>query len=610
MIRAEGESAEGPQTYPLSFSSEAPVRRYNWMDDSYYDEVLSHEPGDVDLSRAADGLPLIKSHNRMMHFGTVSDVSLDGRQLRGVASFASTPLGQEQETLLREGHARTVSVGYQVRSMELISRNEQGIPTYRCKWMPYEVSIDPIPADPGVGFGRSAEEADLIVVPTSTRGEHTMDPNAPVTPTPPQPTNPPPAPVEVRDRGAEAATIIELANANGMGERAAEWIRSGATPDQVSRQILAAIQTRGPAQPASEALDAMPERDRRRYSYQRAVMMQAELRDGRRSSYDGLEAEVHQELQRRRLPNATDHGGVLVPWSMERTMGTTQPTGGASLVGQTTMPELIDVLRNRALCLVAGARLYPGLTGNVIFNRATADPTIYWMDENPPADVTQSEPAYGYLTMSPKTLIGQVQIPRQLMVQSSVDIENDIRTRLAAGHALKLDLAALHGLGSDKQPIGIWNQTGVLTHAVGGVPDLADLVTMAALVADKNADLGSLGYMTTSLMAGVLKRTAVVTGYPPFLWEGTFREGMIQGFPAWATNQVSKTLGSGGDEHGLIFGNWNDLAIGIWGNELEVVVDVVTLAARAQIKITSYSMCDTGILRTDSFVKGTGAKIA
>jgi hypothetical protein len=80
--------------------------------------------------------------------------------------------------------------------------------------------------------------------------------------------------------------------------------------------------------------------------------------------------------------------------------------------------------------------------------------------------------------------------------------------------------------------------------------------------------------------------------------------------PARDTNQISETLGAGGNERGLIFGNWQNLAIGIWGNELEIVVDVVTKAANAQIVITSYSMVDTAILRPESFCKGTGATIS
>jgi len=653
-VETRADGAEGEvKLYPLSFSSEAPVRRFSWDTWEDYDEILSHAPGDVDLSRAKDGLPLIKSHQRLLHFGSVNDVSLDEKRkrLRGVASFSSIPLGQEQETMLREGHTKTVSVGYQVLSMEMVSKDKKtGIATYRCRWMPYEVSTEPIPADFKVGFGRTRAEAragaadiDLVeftVEEPVIEGERAMSVEPEIQPaavapptaatssakdtdTPAQPpataqpgaAPPVPAHVEVADRGAEAAEIMEMAQAHGMTDKAAAWIRQGLTPDQVSREILKAVRTHGPGQPSAESLAAMPAKDRKRYSVHRAIRMQAEIMDGKRSSYDGLEAEVHQELAKHRT--GADHGGILVPWRLrdqdvgqKRVLGTTQPTGGATLVGQQVMPDMIDLLRNRALVLIAGARLFPGLQGVVYFNKKTGAPSVTWMEENPPADAPQSEPAYGYVSLSPKTLIGQVQIPRQLLVMSSIDVEADIRNDLAIGHGLALDLGSLHGKGTDKQPLGIYSAADVQSHAVGGVPDLEDITTMPALVADKNADLGSLSWMTTPLMAGVLKRTPLVAGYPVFLWVGTYREGELGGYPGRTTNQISKTLGAGGNEHGLIFGNWNDLLVGMWGNDLEIVVDVVTKAARGQILITSYSMGDTVVRRGESFVKGTGATLS
>ena len=95
--RADGGEDE-VRLYAVSFSSEAPVRRFSWDTWEDYDEILSHAPGDVDLSRAKSGLPLIKSHQRLMHFGSVTDVELDEKRkrLRGLASFSSIPLGQEQ----------------------------------------------------------------------------------------------------------------------------------------------------------------------------------------------------------------------------------------------------------------------------------------------------------------------------------------------------------------------------------------------------------------------------------------------------------------------------------------------------------------------------------
>ena len=62
-----------------------------------------------------------------------------------------------------------------------------------------------------------------------------------------------------------------IANQRGM------FSFSGLTPDQVSREILGALRTQGPAQPSAEALAEMPARDKKRYSIHRAIRLQAEL---------------------------------------------------------------------------------------------------------------------------------------------------------------------------------------------------------------------------------------------------------------------------------------------------------------------------------------------
>lgn len=654
--RADGGEPSGPRRYPLSFSSEAPVKRYDWQRDCYYYEVLGHEPDEVDLSRAKEGLPLLKSHWRSEHLGSVFGVALDpkARRLVGEAEFSSIPSAAEQETLLREGHLRSVSVGYRILSIERPESWKEGeIPTYRCRWQPYETSTEPVPADPTVGFGRGERaadaEKDLIDVPIETRGESAMLTEAGTPQTSGQDSGgtpqsaarseaaqQPPAPAApvitaaqggsatpTRDRAAEAAEIVEMCrNADslpggaGMAAEASNFIRSGATPAEVSQKILAKLGTRGHGQPAAESIEPpMKEKDRARYSLARALRMGLELAEGKRHTIDGLEAEVHQELEKTR--QGTDHGGILVPMRTragdefkQRTMGTTEALGGASLVGQQVMPDMIDLLRNRALVLVAGARFYPGLVGNVIFNKKTSAPTVQWIEENPASAASLSEPGYGYVTATPKTMIGSVQVPRQLLTQASIDVEQDLRNDLTTGHGLAFDLAALHGSGTDKQPVGVYSAEGVLSHAVGGVPDITDVTTMPSLIAQQNADIGALSWMITPGLAGVLMRTDVGTDTGTFIWQGNFREGSIFGYPARATNQISSTLGSGSDEHGMIFGNWNDLAVCTWGNAIEIVVDVLTRARYGQVLITSYSMGDVAVLRGQSFCKGTGALLA
>jgi len=630
----ERQQGEGGDRYPISFSSEVPVLRQSW-EGPYY-EVLSHAPGDIILDRAERGLPALKSHERVLHFGSVTGIRLDEvvKRLKGLLGFSSTDLGQEQKTLVDEGHLHTVSVGYRVHGMEFLSKNAEGVPTFLVRpWEPFEISTEPVPADYEVGFGRSdtagrvkvgADDVVVIEVRDSTTGTGGEDmgetitergtvetPTDVVNPTTPrietrgEPTSPPTPVTPTRDRGAEAAEIMELCATHGFAERAADFVREGATPDRVRQFILEQITTKGPGQPGSESLD-LPKRDVSRYSLQRALRIAAEM-----EKPNGIEAEVDQELRKTRT--TSDHGGILVPWRFgteQRALGTGEATGGATLVGETVMPEMIDILRNKALVLQAGARLYPGLQGVVHFNKKTGEPTVYWMQENPAADVTASQPTYGYVDLTPKTLIGSVEIPRQLLVMASIDVEADIRSDLGTGHALAVDSKALHGTGTANEPVGIYSAADVQSATITGVPDLPETSAMIGKLADANADLGSVSWMTTPLLAEVCTRVEKASGYPVYLWNGPLQEGTMLGYTARATNQVSKSLGSGSDEHGLIFGNWNDLVVGLWGNDLEIVVDVVTKAKRGQIVITSYSMADIALRRGQSFVKATGAKIA
>jgi len=634
--------------YPLTFSSADPLPRWSW--DGKYMEILSHDPSEVDLSVAEHGLPLLKSHQRLLHQGSVEDVALLAaeQKLAGNARFSSITLGQEGETMVREEHTKRVSVGYEILGAKLESTDENGLETWRMKWRPLEVSTEPIPLDQGVGFGRSneaagvplreradADEIDMVEFTVTmedraaeplTEGEEDMAQerkNPEEAPTTPEVrgTGGPVEGGQPRDRGKEAAEIIELAAMHGMAEQAADWIRENKTVEQVQKIILDHIRTNGVAQPASEEIDLMSKKDRGRYSIARALRMQVEMHKGMRREYDGVEYEVHQELEKQRSQQATDHGGILVPWrsgqdeegairrAAHRTLGTTEPTGGATLVGEVRMPEMIDVLRNRSICVASGARFLTNLSGVVVYNRKTGTMTVHWVGENPAAGVTPSDPSYGEIRLGPKTLQGTGTIPRQLIVQTSAsfDVEADLRLDLGIGTGLAYDRGGLHGIGADKQPLGLWNTPDVLAETIDGVPTFGKLVNMAAKPADQNADFGSQRYVTTPLMAGVLKQTPVVDGYPTMIWDGDFREGRIAGYPASATNQISKTLGDDEDEHGIVFGNWRDLAIATFGNDLELVVDPYTAADSAQIKVTSFAMADAAVLRPESFCIGTGA---
>lgn len=140
------------RTVPASLSSEEPVDRFGSS------EVLSHEPGAIDLSRAARGLPLLFSHDKMQPIGLVEDVRIENRRLIGTLRFGQSAKAAEVFRDVQDGILRNVSIGYRVIESEQTPTGWKVT-----KWGPHEASVVAVAADPSVGINRSFED-----------GEHTM----------------------------------------------------------------------------------------------------------------------------------------------------------------------------------------------------------------------------------------------------------------------------------------------------------------------------------------------------------------------------------------------------------------------------------------------------
>lgn len=147
-VRAES------RTVAATLSSSYPVKRFDG------EEVLSHDPGAVDLSR--EPLPLLCAHNdRILPVGVVEGLAVDSGKLRGNLRFS-----QSQDALwqdIQDGILRNVSIGYVVKQRQ---KTKTGYTV--TKWMPYECSLVAAPADPSVGIGRNFKQE---------KGNRAMDKN-------------------------------------------------------------------------------------------------------------------------------------------------------------------------------------------------------------------------------------------------------------------------------------------------------------------------------------------------------------------------------------------------------------------------------------------------
>jgi hypothetical protein len=138
------------RTVELVWSTGAPVKRSSWSRGDYIEE-LSMAPGAVRLGRLNAGAALLDVHESFSlrsQIGVVLRAWLNVNEGRALVKFSVRdevkPIFQD----VRDGIYRNVSVGYKVHKTE---RDETGdVPVERAvDWEPYEISLVPIPADPG-----------------------------------------------------------------------------------------------------------------------------------------------------------------------------------------------------------------------------------------------------------------------------------------------------------------------------------------------------------------------------------------------------------------------------------------------------------------------------
>lgn len=348
---------------------------------------------------------------------------------------------------------------------------------------------------------------------------------------------------------------------------------------------------------AHPTVGSLTEGERKDYSVARAILAQAEY------CGKGLEHEISAAI-------AKDLGmeprGLFVPTRLrpQATGLDTKTNAAGKYTVMTEVRDLIELLRNRAKVIQMGATVLSGLTSTIQFPRQLTGSSGAWVAENPGSDASESDATFGAVTMSPKTYAATTAFSRQLLAQSTVDIENLVRNDLAIAHALAVDAAAINGSGTANQPTGLLKTTGigdVAIGAAGGAPTYAFIVDLETKIASSNADEAGMAFLTTPVMRGKLKKVGYLDStYASIpLWNQVANSpgvGELIGYPAYVSNQVPSTLvkTSSSDCHAIILGYWPTLMIGEWG-VLDLVVDPYALKKQGMIEITSFQLVDIAV---------------
>lgn len=570
----------------LSFSSEEPYERWWGI------EVLGHKQGECDMSWIASGrAPLLKDHDPSVQIGVLPRAWPDAKtkRNRAVARFGRSAIAEQEMQDARDDVRVNVSVGYEIRELELIKRDGD-VSTYRVTdWLPLECSLVSIPADMTVGLGRSVSAESPApnrapVLPAQPHQEHTMT----------QVAEKPPVGDEAFK--TNVATIARLANAYGKWLKPGDESRAiaeGADAQKFNDLIMERMSS-GATDVTTLAGVGASKKEAQQYSFMRAV--QAQIPGIKVEA--GLEREISNELAK---ITGRQSEGVFVPADVmfaglfgrgagqkrDFSVGTAAEAG--NLVATNLAADMwTDVLRPSLVLAQLGITVMPGLSSNVNIPRKTVAGTLAMLTEIAAASETQ--PTTALVPLAPKRVSAYVDASKQSIIQGEVGIEAMLRQDLVDGNAVLIDNQGFNGSASGANTRGIRNVSGIGS-VVGGTNGLAvawsHITGLEAACANANAMMTSrAGYAVNTKTVNTLKNTLKAAGLP-FVWENTATP--LNGYRAAVSNNLPSNLTKGSSSgvcSSLVFSaDWSMFVLGLFGG-LDITVDPYTLATTGQVRIT------------------------
>lgn len=591
---------EAARTVELAFSSESEVERWWGV------EILDHGKKAIRTDRLTSGGALLMDHDTRDQVGVIESVQIGkDRVARAVVRFGRSARASEIFQDVMDGIRRNVSVGYRIHAAVLES-SKDGVEKYRITdWEPYEISLVSVPADTAVGVGRSVDHpkpeesrmSDVTPAPAPAVAAPATPPATSVTTVDTAALRAAGADIE-RKRTADILAIADQYKRYDLGSLASDAVRTGMSLDEFRAKAMEKMVSA----PQPNADIGMTDKDKRSYSFLRALNYLANPSDAAVRRAAAFEIECSEAATSK---SGKASRGLMVPADMlkrDLTVGTAT-AGGHTVATDLRSGDFIDLLRNAQVISGLGVRYLTGLVGNIAIPRQTGGATAYWVAES--GAPTESQQAFDQVTMTPKTVGAYTDISRKLLLQSSIDVESFVKNDLATTLGLAIQQAAISGSGAGNEPRGILSTVGI-GDVAGGTNGLAPtwdhIVDLETLVSVANADIGSLAYLTNAKVRGKLKKT-FVDG--PGTGERVWQRGTepLNGYRAAVTNAVPSNLDKGTSEDicsAIIFGNFADLIIGMWGG-LDLLVDPYTGGTSGTVRIITLQDVDIAVRHALSF---------
>ena len=315
----------------------------------------------------------------------------------------------------------------------------------------------------------------------------------------------------------------------------------------------------------------------------------------------------------RSSPNQTD--GFYVPDFAFRAGAMTAAATGASgseNVVDNFIPTVhrgdlfVEALRSNQVMSALGVTYLSGLTNRIKMPKFSAGANAAFVEElGSVSDQSQTDAG---VTLQPRTLGAYVDIGRIALKESIPALDRVVQDDLLRSMAERIEYYAINGSGSSGQPTGLIN-AGITSVDISAGTDVdaltwADVVALVKAVEDNNAvvNRATQGWLSSPAVKAKLASTAKVGSTDSvMLMDAPWNE--LYGYPIEFTANVLSTYdpGDGGnDASALIFGDWSQLMVGLFGAP-SILVDETTGGLAGTVRIIVHQDVDIALRHAESF---------
>lgn len=332
------------------------------------------------------------------------------------------------------------------------------------------------------------------------------------------------------------------------------------------------------------------------------------IREMRSGKLTGINAELNQEgIKEARtyggsLNNADNGHAFHMPERMQEELRAQTVGGTSSVAGdlggqlvQTVKSTFIDFLHPSTpvldLCTKA-----ENLQGDVDYPVEKTVPTLSWQTET--GEEAAQDVTFGTVSSSPTRAAMTIELSNRLLVQEySSGLQNRLINQLNRAYSTGVEEALLNGSGTSNEPTGIITALSGSYQTVG-VPTHAKLIDNFELIlANKDALMGRLAYVTDPATLAFLKSTKLDAGSGRFLADGSLANVLSSnGYSVYTTTVLPLFTA----KHAMIFGNFEDVILGMWGGPV-LMVNPYTKMKSSLTEIYMERQLDVTVARPDSF---------